>query len=123
MLYQQNWVALPQIVRGTLKTHFGIRVSGSANVENGQFGSRIISDGSTDTDLAVVTVEGLQEFTGSSEKDFDALLAIASDMIVNPKPIVVAEMVEQMVKEVKEIKKLAEDAKVGATKKVKKAKK
>jgi Na+-transporting methylmalonyl-CoA/oxaloacetate decarboxylase gamma subunit len=51
-LYSSYWVSLPSTVREQMREHFGIRRSVGTCVDGG----RVICDGSTDVDLAVVTV-------------------------------------------------------------------
>jgi Na+-transporting methylmalonyl-CoA/oxaloacetate decarboxylase gamma subunit len=94
-LYSSYWVSLPSTVREQMREHFGIRRSVGTCVDGG----RVICDGSTDVDLAVVTVEKMQELLKSKEQSFESLLATTiryfSDALEREKVIKEAEEAER----------------------------
>ena len=69
-LVTPQWLALPQEVRAKFVEVFHIKKSGCTQI----FGNKLMSDGCTHEDLAVVTVEKMQEFLGSTKQDFYVLL-------------------------------------------------
>lgn len=69
-LYASYWVTLPQRVRERMRDYFGIKRSTGTIVDGG----RVVSDGSTDLDLGVVTKEKMQELLGKGEAPFEMLL-------------------------------------------------
>ena len=77
MLIQSYWVTLPQEVRTKLREVFSINRSQPTEVKN----NMVISDGSNETDLSVVTLEALQGFVGSQEASWEALWVKALDKV------------------------------------------
>lgn len=79
----QNWLALSQEVRAKLIELFNIRKTGIVTVEGGQ----VKCDGCTYEDLGKISVEKMQEVTGSKEKEFVKLFGLVLDRvhdILNP---------------------------------------
>lgn len=56
---------------------FQIPRSGGSVMENG----KLTSDGTTDKDLAAITVESMQEYTGSTLTKFEELFAASLDLV------------------------------------------
>lgn len=71
MLSKLEWLNLSIPTRSLLVQRFNIPKSGYTHVQDGQ----ILTDGYTEQDLQVVTVERLQEYLESKETDFYKLLA------------------------------------------------
>lgn len=69
-LYQSQWMLLPQIVRTRLADVFNLKRTGGSLVQD----NRQLSDGYTDKDLEVITLERMQDFLKTDEKDFLLLL-------------------------------------------------
>lgn len=69
-LYAAQWMLLPQEVRTRLAEVFALKKTGGSLVQD----NRQLSDGYTDKDLEVITLEAMQAFLGTEEKDFLILL-------------------------------------------------
>lgn len=65
-----QWLELPPYIRMKLAKLFNIKRSTGAEVHN----NVLVSDGHTHKDLATVTVEKMQEYTGRDTTDFYELL-------------------------------------------------
>ena len=63
-VYQQNWMALEKNIREHLSSLFNIPRSGIVEIMD----DRVIVDGHTNEDLAIITSELLMAYTGSREK-------------------------------------------------------
>ena len=70
MLYPQQWMAYSHEERLILHEKLGLKKSEGTFVEN----NKLISDGHTIQDLMGVTVEKLQELTGSKSGDMVVLI-------------------------------------------------
>ncbi len=92
----ENWVSLPQDTRDKLREVFNVRRSTMASV----VGGRLMCDGSTYEDLGVITVEAMQSFLGSKDKNFQDLIAKCIAKVNGEE---VKEEVKEMVKEVVEV--------------------
>lgn len=73
LLSPQVWLTLPKETRQKIADLFSITKSGSVYVVNGPNGSEVQSDGYSYSDLSVITVERMQELTGSTSDNFYAL--------------------------------------------------
>lgn len=124
MLSQLYWLGLAYETREKLAQELGIRKSAGAEV----FGEKVICDGRSQEDLARVTVEQLQNFTGSTMDDFYKLFDLAVAKVerreekiqevvgekeeseegeseradLAPTPVIVSEKHEKLVKEILE---------------------
>jgi hypothetical protein len=58
-IVQPQWVAIPREIRTRMRNIFSIPMTGGSIVEN----DIVISDGTTNADLSVITQEKLEEFT------------------------------------------------------------
>lgn len=64
------WLALSPETRAKIAELYNIKKSGNVYVVNGPSGSEVQSDGYTYNDLSVITVESMQEITGSKSDNF-----------------------------------------------------
>lgn len=64
------WLSLPQETRAKIAELFDIKKSGNVYVVNGANGAEVQSDGYTYKDLSVITLERMQEITGSKSENF-----------------------------------------------------
>lgn len=64
------WLALSPETRAKIAELYNIKKSGNVYVVNGPTGSEVQSDGYTYNDLSVITVESMQEITGSKSDNF-----------------------------------------------------
>lgn len=108
------WLSLSQETRAKIAALFEIEKSGSVYVVNGANGPKVQSDGYTYEDLSVITVERMQEITGSKSTDFYHLfrnvVAIVQEEelleeIFETTPEIMEEIGEVAVEIVKEAKK------------------
>ena len=112
------WVSLPTEVRNKFRSLFGINKSGITEVDD----NRIVSDGTTHTDLSVLTIPKLQEYTGDKSDDFYKLFYKAVEKINNElNPVTVLDdnpitVIIEPTSEVKETKKRGRPAKAHAAK-------
>jgi hypothetical protein len=67
VIYPHVWLRLPRDVREHLVTIFKIGKSGVSEVKD----MEVVSDGRTDEDLSVITLEAMNKYIGSVETDFD----------------------------------------------------
>lgn len=74
------WLGLCTETRNYLRKRFHIGKSGGIEVCDGQ----IISDGTTEEDLSVLTVEAMQEFLNSKEKDIFELFRQVVELVEAP---------------------------------------
>lgn len=77
-----QWLALPLPLRNKFSEKFNIKRSGYTHVED----NRVVTDGHTHGDLAVVNTNTLQELTGEKTKVFSELLQAAIDLL-DGKPV------------------------------------
>ena len=126
MLYPQEWVSLPQETKNRLRIIFNVGRTGSTEVVNGTEGSQVITDGTTESDLRVISVESMQQYLGVKETDFHALfsrllnsfkepivLKVETIEVFEPKDVILdkpgdsepAEKIKEVKKEVKQEKK------------------
>lgn len=77
-----QWLQLPMSVRMELKKIFNIPRSQGTLVED----NRVVSDGYTHPDLAHITIEQMQAFTGSTSDDFFNLFNEVLVLIENAQP-------------------------------------
>ena len=78
MINPVHWLQLEQGTRSKLAKALNIPKSGGVVVNNGVGGGIVISDGHTAKDLFEgITLKKLQEFVGSTEKDFLKLFDLA----------------------------------------------
>ena len=90
MLSKLIWLGLPQTTRQALRAYLNIPKSGGTEVVDG----RVVSDGTTDLDLATVTLGKLQEiFSDPEETDFYKLFNKLVKNVEIP-PIEIPPMVE-----------------------------
>jgi hypothetical protein len=79
------WLQLPMDVRVEMRKVFNIKRSSGSQVINqlydGKKVSTVVSDGTTPQDLAVLTVEKLQNFTGVDSTDIIALFEQTAQII------------------------------------------
>lgn len=75
-----QWLALSQFQRQQLIANFGIPRSEGSNVVD----NTVVSDGHTHEDLAHITIEKMQEFTGSKSDDFFTLFDETLDTLKKP---------------------------------------
>ncbi len=94
-----DWVALPFETRQKLVKQFGVPKSGGSEVQNLSTGNRIVSDGHTHQDLKAITVEKLQEFTGSLSTDFYDLFSQAISKLTETSGPTTEQIREQKVSE------------------------
>lgn len=72
---QPQWLQLSTEVRLKIRQAFGIKQSGATQAILGTFG-KTVSDGCTDNDLSVITVESMQNFLGNHHlTDYYALFS------------------------------------------------
>lgn len=76
-LSPNQWLQIPMEIRAKLREIFNIPRSKGNILE----GNVIKSDGHTFEDLAVITVEGMQRFTGSDNTDFMSLFNVTVNQI------------------------------------------
>ena len=97
----ENWVSLPQETREKLREIFNIKRSANACVVD----NRLVCDGSSYDDLAVVTVKAMQDYLGSKEKDFQALIlnTIEKATVIEAEPVVgaIEPIVEPVIEPIK----------------------
>lgn len=86
-----QWVSLPQETRNRLIEIFSLKKSGHVEVEN----KTVMTDGYTNQDLAGITVEKMQEYTGTDEEEYFSLFKAVLAKIEG-------EMVEELKKEIEE---------------------
>lgn len=72
-----QWLSLPMPIRLRLKSIFSIPRSSGSEVVN----TVVMSDGHTHADLAVVTVEKMQQYLFSDETDFYKLISQVVDKV------------------------------------------
>lgn len=72
-----QWLSLPTDVRSKLKVVFGIPRSEGARIED----NKVMSDGHNHRDLTAITVEKMQDYTGSKQQDFFKLFDLTLDKI------------------------------------------
>lgn len=72
-----QWLSLPNEVRAKLKVVFGIPRSEGARIED----NKVMSDGHNHRDLTAITVEKMQDYTGSKQVDFFKLFDLTLDRI------------------------------------------
>lgn len=85
-IYVSQWLQVPTETRNKLIALFNLKRSGFAQVVN----NVVVSDGFTDMDLAGLTVEILQKYLNSKEKDIIALLENAIVKINTPEVVKIA---------------------------------
>lgn len=73
LLSPQVWLSLPKETRAKIADLFGMKKSGGVEVFNGPNGPEVRSDGYSYSDLAAITVERMQQITGSTSDNFYAL--------------------------------------------------
>lgn len=73
-----QWLDLPIDVRSRLKVVFGIPRSSGTMVED----NRVVTDGHTHPDLAFITPEKMQAYTGSKETEFFSLFEATLDKVM-----------------------------------------
>lgn len=69
-LYASQWMLLSSQVRGRLAEVFELKKTGGSLVQD----NKQMSDGYTDKDLEVITIEKMQEFIETKDTDFLTLL-------------------------------------------------
>ena len=74
-----QWLSLQMPIRLRLKSIFNIPRSSGSEVVN----TTVLSDGHTHGDLAVITVEKMQQYLSSDEQDFYKLLVQVVDSFVD----------------------------------------
>lgn len=95
-LYPQVWMSLPTEAKQVLIKYFGIKRTGMVEV----FNSEVKSDGYTQQDLSVISVESMSSFIGAEEKlSFHSAWELTLkkiEFILNPPP---ADYVQPEIKE------------------------
>ena len=81
-MYPIQWLELAQEDRQRIADSLGIKRSGVSQVVAGHAGGKIVSDGFTPEDLKVITVEKLQELTGSKKKDIMELANLYAKSLI-----------------------------------------
>jgi hypothetical protein len=76
----QIWIKLPKEIRAKLVTMFHIPRTGSAVVDYGAEGNKVVSDGFTPKDIEAITLEKMQKVLDSDSTDFYGML---EEIIVN----------------------------------------
>lgn len=74
---QSLWVTLPAEIRNEIRRTFGVPRSDQVIVVNG----KLISDGSSDQDLAIVSKARMQEYLCTEEKDYMTLFNKLIDLV------------------------------------------
>lgn len=98
-LTQPQWLALPADVKAQLKVAFGVPRSEGARVDD----NKVISDGHNHNDLAVITLERMQDFLGFSQESdefyetFDRVLDKLNAQNVYAQPAAVESINPEMV--------------------------
>jgi hypothetical protein len=117
-IFVPQWIGLSQETREKLRQIFNIKRSVQVEVVN----NVLISDGSTDKDLSVMTAETMRTYLKSKEKDFVKLFNAVSDSLETPK---IVEPVEPLgkVKSKANLKSISKIVKKSITKQLKNAKK
>ena len=82
-IYVSQWLQVPTETRNKLIELFNLRKSGVTSVVN----NVVISDGFTDLDLSDLTIDKLQKYLGSKDKDIISLLENAIVKINTPEPV------------------------------------
>ena len=95
MLSRLIWLSLSSETRQKLKILLSIPRTGGTEVVDG----RVVSDGYTDRDLQVITLERLQELAGSTESDFYKLFNQLVQNVENPPLEVVNTPQEEVITE------------------------
>jgi hypothetical protein len=80
MISQSYWLGLPKETRQKLANLFNIPRSTFTHVE----GNVVVSDGYTLRDLALISKESLQEYTGETHDDFYKLLEATIEKLTAP---------------------------------------
>ena len=79
-IYPSQWLQLPVEARIKIALHFGLGKSGATEVVD----NRVVSDGYTALDLQDLTLEKMQEYLNSKEKDILKLLELTASKILTP---------------------------------------
>lgn len=98
LLSAQVWLSLPKDTRAKIANLFDITKSGSVYVVNGPTGPQVQSDGYSYQDLSVITVERMQQITGSESDNFYHLFKNIVAIVNEEAPIeeeVVAVIIEE----------------------------
>lgn len=87
-LYTQEWINLPQEIRNSLATIFGLsKDCGTEVVDN-----RIVSDGFSNESLKGITIEKMQHMLKTEEEDFMKLFSLVLESLTGssaqPEPTV-----------------------------------
>lgn len=117
MLSKLEWLKLSIPTRSLMIGQFNIPKSGFTHVQDGQ----ILTDGYTEQDLQVVTVERLQEYLDSKETDFYKLLSKTVEKLESEAMMKEAEkltMPQEVVEGVKEEVEVKQVLKRGRPKKI-----
>lgn len=80
MINRTKWLQISLETRSKLAELFGMSRSGFNHILDNE----VISDGYSDKDLAMLSLEKLQQYLGSEEEDYYKLLDLVIKQIENP---------------------------------------